>query len=190
LGQRLTADKIKEIRPDILIIATGSEPTIPAIPGVNRKNIISARQALSTEEIGDNVLVIGGGLVGSETADYLSSKGKNVTIVEMLGHIAEGIGPAALFFLRNRLKEKQVKIMTRTTVKSIADDGVVVETASGEKRLGPFDTIVLAVGATAVNDLEEQAKDLVPEVYVIGDAAKPGKIFAAVEEAAEVALKL
>ncbi len=190
LGQRLTADKIKEIKPDVLIIATGSEPTIPEIPGVNHKNTISARQALSTEEIGKNVLVIGGGLVGSETADYLSGKGKNVTIIEMLGHIAEGIGPAALFFLRNRLKEKQVKIMTRTTVKSIADDGVVVETASGEKRLGPFDTIVLAVGATAVNDLEEQAKDLVPEVYVIGDAAKPGKIFAAVEEAAEVALKL
>lgn len=190
LGQPLTADKIKEIKPDVLIIATGSEPAIPNIPGINRKNVITAREALSTEEVGKNVLVIGGGLVGCETADYLSSKGKNVTIAEMIDHIAEGIGPAAMFFLMNRLNEKKVKIMTGATVKSIADDGVEVEIADGKQKLGPFDTIVLAVGATAVNDLEEQAKKLMPEVYVIGDAANPGKILAAVEGAAEVALKL
>jgi pyruvate/2-oxoglutarate dehydrogenase complex dihydrolipoamide dehydrogenase (E3) component len=189
-GQRLTADMVKQIKPDVLIIATGSEPSIPNIPGVNGKNVMSARKALCFEEVGKNVLVIGGGLVGCETADYLASQGKDVTIVEMLKYTAHDIGPAARFFLRKRLKEKQVKILTQATVKSIAGDAVTIDSPGGEQKLGPFDTVVLATGATAVNELEAQVKGLVPEVYVIGDAAKPGKILAAVEKGAEVALAL
>ena len=77
-----------------------------------------------------------------------------------------------------------------TTVKSVADDGVLLGTLNGEQKIGPFDIIVLAAGATSICDLEEQARKLVPEVYVIGDAAKPGKILAAVEQGAETALKL
>ncbi|MGD0854287.1 MAG: FAD-dependent oxidoreductase [Dehalococcoidia bacterium] len=190
VGKALTIDKIKEIKPDVLIIATGSEPAIPNIPGISRKNVISARKALSTEVEGDSVLVIGGGLVGCETADYLAGQGKKVTIVEMLKSTAKDIGPAARFFLRKRLKENHVAIMTQTTVKSVADDGVLLGTLNGEQKIGPFDIIVLAAGATSIRDLEEQARKFVPEVYVIGDAAKPGKILAAVEQGAETALKL
>jgi len=69
--------------------------------------VISARQALTGASVGDNVLVIGGGLVGCETADYLASKGKSVTIAEMLKHTARDVGPAARFFLRKRLKENR-----------------------------------------------------------------------------------
>jgi len=190
VGKALTIDKIKELKPDVLIIATGSVPAIPNIPGINRKNVISAAKALCTEVEGDTVLVIGGGLVGCETADYLAGKDKKVTIVEMLKSTAKDIGPAARFFLRKRLKENNVTIITQATVKSVEDDGVLVDTPDGQKKIGPFDTIVLAAGATAVNDLEEQARKLVPEVYVIGDAAKPGKILAAVEQGAELALTL
>jgi len=190
VGKALTIDKIKEIKPDVLIIATGSEPAVPNIPGISRKNVISARKALSTEVEGDSVLVIGGGLVGCETADYLAGQGKKVTIVEMLKSTAKDIGPAARFFLRKRLKENQVAIMTQTTVKSVADDGVLLVTPDGERKIGPFDIIVLAAGATSIHDLEEKARKFVPEVYVIGDAAKPGKILAAVEQGAETALKL
>jgi len=190
MGQRLTADMVKEIKPEVLIIATGSEPAILNVPGANLHKIITARKALTSDEVGDNVLVIGGGLVGCETADYLAGKGKSVTIVEMLKSTAKDIGPAARFFLRRRLKDKQVKIMTQAKVKSISEESVTIETASGEEKIGPFDTIVMATGATTVNDLEEQVKGVVPEIYVIGDAAKPGKILAAVEKGAELALKL
>jgi 2,4-dienoyl-CoA reductase-like NADH-dependent reductase (Old Yellow Enzyme family)/thioredoxin reductase len=190
MGQRLTADMVKEIKPDVLIIATGSEPAILNVPGANLHKIMTARKALTSDEVGDNVLVIGGGLVGCETADYLAGKGKSVTIVEMLKSTAKDIGPAARFFLRRRLKDKQVKIMTLAKVKSISDECVTVDTPSGEEKIGPFDTIVMAAGATPVNDLEEQVKGIVPEIYVIGDAVKPGKILAAVEKGAELALKL
>jgi 2,4-dienoyl-CoA reductase-like NADH-dependent reductase (Old Yellow Enzyme family)/thioredoxin reductase len=190
VGKALTIDKIQELKPDVLIIATGSESAIPNIPGIDHKNVISARKALCTEVAGESILVIGGGLVGCETADYLAGHGKKVTIVEMLKSTAKDIGPAARFFLRKRLKENQVTIMTRTTVKSVADDGVLLETPDGEKKVGPFDIIVMATGATPIRDLEEKARSIVPEVYVIGDAAKPGKILAAVEQGAETALKL
>ena len=190
VGQRLTADMVKEIKPDVLIIATGSEPAILNVPGANLHKIMTARKALTSDEVGDNVLVIGGGLVGCETADYLAGQGKNVTIVEMLKSTAKDIGPAARFFLRRRLKDKQVKIMTQTKVKSITEEFVAVDSQAGEEKIGPFDTIVMAAGATPVNDLEEQVKGLVPEIYVIGDAVKPGKILAAVEKGAELALKL
>jgi 2,4-dienoyl-CoA reductase-like NADH-dependent reductase (Old Yellow Enzyme family)/thioredoxin reductase len=189
-GQALTADAVREIKPDVLIIATGSDSSIPNIPGINSKKVISARRALTSEEVGPCVLVIGGGLVGCETADYLAGKDMSVTIVEMLKHTARDIGPAARFFLRRRLQEKQVLILTQSTVKSIDDDYAIVDTPGGQQRLGPFDTIVMATGAAPVNSLGDQVKGIVPEVYVIGDACKPGKILAAVEQAAEIALKL
>ena len=190
IGKKLTADIVRQLKPDVLIIATGSEPAIPNIPGINGKNVMSARKALCSEEVGDNVLVIGGGLVGCETADYLASKGKHVTVVEMLKHTARDIGPAARFFLRKRLKEKRVIMLTQTKVNAISDSSALVATPEGERKIGPFDTFVLAMGAIPVNELAEQVNGLVSEVYVIGDADKPGKILAAVEKGAEIALNL
>lgn len=190
MGQRLTAGMVGEIKPEVLIIATGSEPAIPNIPGVNSHSVMSARKALTSDEVGDNVLVIGGGMAGCETADYLAGKEKSVTIVEMLKRTAGDIGPAARYFLNRRLKEKQVNIITRATVKSISAAGVTIEAEGNKQQIGPFDTIVLATGSTPVNTLQEQVRDIVPAVYVTGDACKPGKILAAVESAAEIALKI
>jgi len=190
LGRELTPDMVKQIAPDVLIIATGSKPLIPKISGIERKNVITASEALKGAKTGEKVVIVGGGLVGCETADYLAQQGKEVTIVEMLRHTARDIGPAARFFLRRRMKEKGIKIMTSTTVEEIADDGVKVKTGEGSQVLGPVDTVVLATGAESINELEPAVKGMVSEVYVIGDACKPGKILAAVEQAADLARKL
>ena len=189
-GEELTPELVKQISPDVLIIATGSKPLVPKIPGIDRKNVITAAEALKGAKAGDNVVVVGGGLVGCETGDYLAQKGKEVTIVEMLRHTARDIGPAARYFLRRRMKEKGIKILTSTTVEEIVDDGVRVKTGESSQLLGPVATVVLATGAESFNELEPRVKDMVPEVYVIGDAAKPGKIMAAVEQAADLARKL
>jgi NADPH-dependent 2,4-dienoyl-CoA reductase/sulfur reductase-like enzyme len=189
-GQKLTPELVKRIAPDVLIIATGSKPLVPNIPGIGRKNVITAAEALKGAKMGDKVIVVGGGLVGCETADYLAQQGKEVTIVEMLRHTARDIGPAARYFLRRRMKEKGIKILTSTTVEEIADSGVRVKTGEASQLLGPVDAVVLATGAESVNELEPKVKDTVPEVYVIGDAARPGKIMAAVEQAADLARKL
>jgi 2,4-dienoyl-CoA reductase-like NADH-dependent reductase (Old Yellow Enzyme family)/thioredoxin reductase len=190
LGEELSPDIVKQIAPDVLIIATGSKPLVPKISGIDRKNVITAAEALREAHVGDKVVVVGGGLVGCETADYLAQQGKEVTIVEMLRHTARDIGPAARYFLRRRLAEKGIKILTSTTVEEVIDGGVRVKSGEGSQLLSPVDTVVLATGAESVNELGPAAKGIVPEVYVIGDAAKPGKIMAAVEQAAELARQL
>jgi len=190
LGEKLTPDIVKQTAPDVLIIATGSKPLVPKISGVDRENVVTAAEALKGANVGDKVVVVGGGLVGCETADHLAQQGKEVTIVEMLRHTARDIGPAARYFLRRRMTEQGIKILTSTTVEEIVDGGVKVKSGEGSQVLGPVDTVVLATGAESVNELEPAVKDIVTEVYVVGDAAKPGKILAAVEQAADLARKL
>jgi len=190
LGRELTPDIVRQIAPDVLIIATGSKPLVPKISGVDGKNVIASAEALRGANVGDKVVVVGGGLVGCETADYLAQQGKEVTIVEMLRHTARDIGPAARYFLRRRLAEKGIKILTSTTVEEIVEGGIKVSSGEGSHFLGPVDAVVIATGAESVNELGPKVKGIVPEIYVIGDAAKPGKILAAVEQAAELARKL
>ena len=127
--------------------------------------------------------------MGCETADYLAQQGKDVTIVEMLRRTAQDISPSARYFLRRRLKERDVKILTSTSVKAITDVGVVISSEGEEQTLEPVDTVVLATGAKSVNDLAV-VKEFAPEAYVVGDAASPGKILQAVQQAAEVARSL
>ena len=189
LGSELTPEVVRELSPDVVIVATGSAPLLPDIPGTERDNVVTAQDVLSGAQVGATVVVIGGGLVGCETADYLAQQGKDVTIVEMLRHTARDISPAARYFLRRRLRERNVKMLTSTPVKAITDVGVVVSSDGEERTLEPVDTVVLATGARSVNDLEA-VKELVPEVYVIGDAASPGKMLQAVQQAAEVARSL
>jgi 2,4-dienoyl-CoA reductase-like NADH-dependent reductase (Old Yellow Enzyme family)/thioredoxin reductase len=189
-GEALTIQIIKAIKPDVLIIATGSEPIMLKIPGIENANVMSAREALVSEVKGNNILVLGGGLVGCETADYLSEKGKKITIIEMLDRVAGDIGPAAAHFLMKRLTDKKVKILPGTTVKSCGGKGITIESGGKQQNLGTFDTVVLAVGAKAVNDFEIEARQMVAEVHSIGDASKPGKILEAVEAAVELAFKL
>lgn len=189
LGSELTPEVVRELSPDVVIVATGSAPLLPDIPGTERDNVVTAQDVLSGAQVGARVVVIGGGLVGCETADYLAQLGKDVTIVEMLRHTAQDISPAARYFLRRRLRERNVKILTSTPVKAITDVGVVITSDGEERTLEPVDTVVLATGARSVNDLEA-VKELVPEVYVIGDAASPGKMLQAVQQAAEVARSL
>ena len=180
LGEELTPEIVKQIAPDVLIIATGSRPLVPEIPGIGNKNVITSAEVLKGAKVGGKVVVVGGGLVGCETADYLAQQGKQVTIVEMLRRTAQDIGPAARYFLRRRMKEKEIKILTSTTVEEIVEGGVRVKTEEGSQVLGPVDTVVLATGAKSVNEMEPVVKEMVPEVYAIGDACKPGKILAAV----------
>jgi 2,4-dienoyl-CoA reductase-like NADH-dependent reductase (Old Yellow Enzyme family)/thioredoxin reductase len=189
-GEELTPEIVKQIAPDVLIIATGSKPLVPKISGIGQKNVITAAEALRGTNVGDRVVVVGGGLVGCETSDYLAQQGKEVTVVEMLRHTARDIGPAARYFLRRRLAEKGIKILTSTTVEEIVEGGVKVNSGEGSRFLGPTDTVVIATGAESVNELGPAVAGIVPEVYVIGDAASPGKIMAAVEQAAELARKL
>ena len=178
-------------QPDAVIVATGSEPVVPEIPGADRCQVVSAHDVLKNKMLlGEKVLIIGGGSVGCETADYLAGKGKTVTIAEMLDDIAIDTGMLVRALLLDRLNKQGIKILTKSKVVEILDDGVVIEKEGSSEKIDGVDVVVFAVGAKSNNALAEELKDEGKPVTVIGDCVKPKKILDAIWEGVREAYKL
>jgi len=187
LGQPLTPSVVQKAKPDVLVVATGGKPLIPNIPGSKGENVVTAHDVLLGKAVtGQRVVVVGGGLVGCETADFLSSYGKEVTIVEMLPQLASDMAMGPRDLLLERLRQNRVVALTSATTVEITADSVVVEHEGHRDTIGGMDTIVLAMGVTSVNELANVIKGKVPEVHVIGDAKTPGKALDAIAAGAEV----
>ena len=123
-------------------------------------------------------------------ADYLSENGKEVTVIEMREGFALDLVGHLQYFLNRRLKDKGVQILTLTKAIRFEKDGLWVEDPQGTRRLGGFDSVIIALGSVPNDDLAESLKGKVPEVYVVGDASKPREVMEALLEAEEVALKI
>jgi pyruvate/2-oxoglutarate dehydrogenase complex dihydrolipoamide dehydrogenase (E3) component len=178
-------------RPDVAIVAAGAKPFFPAIDGIQDSKVIPVEDALSGNlSLGSKVLVVGGGGIGAEVADYLSENGKEVTLVEMLEGIALDLVAHLQYFLNKRLKEKGVQILTSTKAIRFEKGGLWVEDPQGTRKLEGFDSIVLALGSTPNDEIVKSLKGKVPEIYVIGDASKPREVMEALLEGEEVALKI
>jgi len=164
---------------------------IPEIKGVTGPRVVQAWDVLEGKKpVALKVLIVGGGLIGAETADFLGEHGHQVTIVEMLPKIALDEEPATRHFLLERLRNYRVKMETGVVVEEFLEDGVLGKRNGQEIKLMGFGTIILAMGAKSVNDLQSELQGKVPELYVIGDAVKPRKALDAIEEGAHLALKL
>lgn len=191
LGVEANAERIMAENPDVVIVATGAKPCIPNISGVEKSNVVTSTEILLGQKVpGNKVLIIGGGLVGSETADYLAEHEHDVTIVEMLTEIGRDVQDAVRHFLFKRLDEEKVTIYTNTSVKEILPNGVTAERDGKEITLTGFDTIIIAMGAESVNYLEQELERKVPELYTIGDAIEARKAIDAIEEGARIAVKI
>ena len=191
LGKPFTLASLRRGKPDVAIVATGGKPSLPPIEGIQGSNAISVEDALSGSlSLGRKILVVGGGGIGAEVADFLSENGKEVTLVEMLEGIALDLVAHLQYFLNKRLREKGVQILTSTKAIRFEKDGLLVEGPQGTKKLGGFDSVVLALGSIPDNGFAESLKGKVSEVYVIGDASKPREVMEAVLEGEEVALKI
>jgi 2,4-dienoyl-CoA reductase-like NADH-dependent reductase (Old Yellow Enzyme family)/thioredoxin reductase len=187
LRKELVPKLVDEESPDAVIVATGAIPYIPDILGIENKCTSTAWDVLAgTTDVTDETVIIGGGEVGCETAEYLSQQGKRVTLVETLGDLALDMEPLNRYLLLQRLKEKEVRVLTRTSLKEILSDGVVVSNNSEECKL-EAGSVVLALGAKSDNRLAQALKGKVKELYVIGDCVKPRKSFEAIREGSWVA---
>jgi 2-enoate reductase len=169
--------------PDIVFIATGATPIIPEISGVERAKVATATDVLLwRKEIGESVLVLGGGLVGCETGLHLAQQGKKVTIVEIFGSLARDMFAINRMHLMRLLADAGVKILTETTVAEIMDDGVTVIDKSGKRSELQNDIVVLALGLKSNRNLEQSLKDKRLETLVIGDCVRPRKVMNAIWE--------
>jgi len=182
LGETLDAEQARALNPDHVIIATGSRPAIPRIPGMDEPHVWVAQELLANQMrfTGQAVVIIGGGSVGLETADYLATQGNSVTVLEMLEKVGQGSEPLYLSYLLRQLKEHAVEIVTGAEVQAIQTDAVLAQEKSGEMRTIRADLVVLAAGVKPANDLAHNLSDLHPSI--IGDADQPRKIINAIAE--------
>jgi 2,4-dienoyl-CoA reductase-like NADH-dependent reductase (Old Yellow Enzyme family) len=165
MGKEFTEDMLAREKPDAVIVATGALPQFPNWQGVEESNALSVDEVLSDgNEIGQKILVVGGGGSGAETADFLSDRGKEVTLVEMLEIIAADLVTHMQHYLGQRLKEKGVTVLTSTRVLELGKGYAMVEDASGVRRLNGYDTIVLALGSTPNDGIYRSLEGKVSEL--------------------------
>jgi len=181
-GCNVNRKKVKELRPDIVIVATGAEPAAPTIMGVNNSNVVFAYDVLGGKVKIKNskVTIIGGGLIGLETAEFLASKDNEVTIVKRYETISRDIEPLYASYLLSELKKLGVKIMFKVKVKEIRFDCVIVESDEGRIISFPSDWVVIARGLKPSNRIVHELKGY--KIYLIGDCLKPRRIYNAIFE--------
>ena len=193
LNTEVTPGHVRKEKPDVVIAATGAKPLVPDIPGAAGENVFLYSDVLSGEADipPGNVLIIGGGTTGCETAECLASTGDNinlgqtdVTIVEMGEEIGPEIFTESRVLLMEDLKSKGARFITSARVKEITSDGAVIDVKGAEKAISGFDTIVLAMGAKSVNSLSGDLENTGPEVITIGDAKEPRQALHAIAEGA------
>jgi 2,4-dienoyl-CoA reductase-like NADH-dependent reductase (Old Yellow Enzyme family)/thioredoxin reductase len=191
LNTEVTPGLINQIHPDSIILATGSIAIKPAISGIDNKNVSMAEDVISGLVItGQKVVVIGGGIVGCETAYILSRENRNITIAEMLKDAALEMPPMMRMELLHLLHEKGVNIVTNTRVSQICDTAIVATDAEGNIKTIEVDSVVIAAGAFSNNKLEESLKGKAKELFVIGDAKKPRRIKEAIYDGFNAALTI
>ena len=180
LNKEATLESVLKEKPDEAIIATGATPITPDIPGVNGKNVILAVDVLKEAvDTGNNVVIIGGGMIGCETAEFLTSKGKVVSIIEMLPKIARDIGPTTRWSVTMRIRRWGIKQYISSKVNKITDEGVEIE-REGESETIRADTIVISAGMEPNKDLVNILKERVPNVHAIGDCTKTSRMLEAI----------
>ena len=190
LNTEVTQELVLERGADVVINATGAEPIAPKIPGVDGSNVIYSWDVLRGAETGREVIVVGGGMVGCETAEYLATKGKNVKVIEMLPDLGLDMEPFTKIFILERFSELGVKTYKSTLVTSIDKDGVETIDKKWRRQIIRGDTIVIAVGSASNNGLYEGLKERVGEIYNVGDSKKPSRILEAIHEATHIACKI
>jgi 2,4-dienoyl-CoA reductase-like NADH-dependent reductase (Old Yellow Enzyme family)/thioredoxin reductase len=197
LNCEVNPEIVRDQKPDVLIIATGSRPVLLNVPGVDNKNVVQATDVLAGKAaIGKNVIVIGGCTVGLETALFLGERGKNVSVVTR-SQIARGMFPNKKAALFEYLVKYRIRLYPYCIVDNISVKGVNIWWNAGELpaienvfAFLPADNIVLAVGSEKDNRLVRELAGIVPEIYPIGDCAGKLSIFAAIRGGHEVGLKI
>jgi len=190
LNTEVTSELVEKENPDVLILAIGAMPLIPDIPGVGQDNVVTAVDVIMRrEDVGETAIVVGGGMIGCEAAEFLAAVGKKVTIVEMLPKIGSDYGATYRHVVLRRLREIGIKMETNVMVEEITDRGVKAK-RDGLAKFFPGDTVVLAVGFKPIKGLGEKLSGKVPVPYSIGDCVEPRRIKEAIEEGFRLAREI
>ena len=200
LGQEVTCQKVMEAKPDAVVAATGAKPALPDVPGIDHKKVVQAVDVLAGKvRVGQEVVVIGGHLVGLDAALFLAEQGKKVSVIEKL-KIAWGINTTIKLALMENLIKYGVYLYPDSTLERVTENGVYIIWDSGDAPVKggdryetlflKADTVVLAIGSRTENRLGEELSGYMPEVYAIGDCVEPRDVLAAIHEGSALGRKI
>ena len=194
LGVTVTPELVGELKPDAVIVATGSTPLILPIPGLADCGYVNAEDMLTGKyNVGKKVLIVGGGMVGAEAAEHLAERGHDCDIVEMKPVVGEDIMPEPRKYIMASLEHHRVGQFTNARVSEFFTDGVAyTSTLDGSSHeLRGYDNVVLAMGYRSNNTLSAELEKLVQQVIVIGEARQaPGNSMIATGDALDAALAI
>ncbi len=193
-----TTELVKSLNPDIIVNATGSEPTLPPIRGlhelVDKEDSHVATVLKMIERIpeypehmeGRKVVIIGGGAVGLDVMEFFTERGARVSMVEMLPMIGNGLDPVSRCDIHAKLKKYQVEQMVNTMLQEVRNDRFIVKTPQDEIKELPFDYGFICLGMKAstpvLKELEETFSDTNVEIINIGDSRRARRIIEGTEE--------
>ncbi len=191
LMKEATSELIAEMKPDEVIIATGAKAVILNCPGISegisQGRVITAVDALlGKKSIGNEVIIVGGGEVGCETAVWLAQQGKKITVVEVLPNILNDMSFINRTMLLQMLDEAKVNVMTSTAICEATTEGVIVQRDDKQTAL-KADTIILSVGMKSETKLLDELEEEMPDVHAVGDCVEPRKTLGAIWEAYRIA---
>ncbi|MDI6874400.1 oxidoreductase [Candidatus Solincola sp.] len=220
LETEVTADLLREEDFESVVVATGARQAVPSIPGIDQPHVVMAWDILEgkRDPEGRDVVIIGGGAVGSETAMYVASIGtispetlfflfmnngedvetlrelcsrgiKRVTVVEMLDKVCRDVGISTRWTILQDMRNLGIQVRNNASARRIEPDRVVVEVEGKEESI-PADTVIIAVGSCPENRLYEELKDSGLEVHLVGDAREARKAIEAIQEGYEAGLKV
>jgi 2,4-dienoyl-CoA reductase (NADPH2) len=196
LGKEIDAASIAAVNPDVVVVAAGGEPTLPDVPGIDGKNVIKSsdlygmlrfylslmgpkllRNATALwMPVGKKAVIIGGAIQGCQLGEFMTKRGRKVTIVETGDQLAKWMyeeRKARLFYWFDR---KGVERLAGVKLVEIIDKGLVVQTKEGETRLLEADNVICALPFSPSPSLANELEGKVPQVYTIGDCDEPGLI--------------
>ncbi len=190
LNTNVTKELVDEIAPDALIIATGSEAIVPPVKGIDGETVIGISELHhKLDKVGNDVVVLGGGLAGSEAAVHFAREGKNVTIVEMNDKLSPDANIRHRPLLLAEIEEQGIDVRTNTMGMEVTSEGLVVKSNDQVSTI-PASSIILAAGQRSRSDIVLDLYDCAPVVKIVGDCVKVSTITTAVYQGHHAALDI
>ncbi|MDB1940994.1 bile acid Fe-S flavoenzyme BaiCD [Clostridium tertium] len=192
LSTAVDAEVIKDINPDEVIIAAGAEPIKLNVPGANLPHVTNSHDILAGKaKVNGDIVVIGGGLVGLEVAEYLSGNVNKITVVEMLNEVAKDLGQLRKICVMESLYHEGIKTITEAKCVEIKEKSIVID-KNGVVEEVPCDSVIVAIGARSRNfeSISDYCKENNIPYHVIGDAVRARRALNCIEEASEVARRI
>lgn len=189
LKTEATPEKVSAEKPDIIIVAIGAEPIFADFPGADKKHVVWVGDVDTGKvKVGENIVIIGGGTAGSETALQLAKDGKKVAVVDVLDYMTLSADwPRGLAYL---LEDYGVNFFTETKVDEIKDDSVVVMDKNWKRFSIRADTVILSLGFKPRMEIANRYQNLAREVYMVGDCRKARTVKEAIHEAFNIAVEI